>query len=55
MSVINGRVMKWHVIKCLRTFLIQAVLTVVCLRGGERGTCLGPPLFWGPPWGVTRV
>ena len=21
---------------------------VVCLRGGERGTCLGPP-FWGPP------
>ena len=23
--------------------------TVVCLRGGERGTCLGPPLFGGPP------
>jgi len=22
---------------------------VVCLRGGERGTCLGPPLFGGPP------
>jgi len=23
--------------------------SVVCLRGGERGTCLGPPLFGGPP------
>jgi len=22
---------------------------VVCLRGGKRGTCLGPPLFGGPP------
>jgi len=22
---------------------------VVCLRGGERGTCLGPPHFGGPP------
>jgi len=22
---------------------------VGCLRGGERGTCLGPPLFGGPP------
>ena len=22
---------------------------VVCLRGGERGTCLGPPLFGGHP------
>ena len=21
---------------------------VVCLRGGERGTCLGPPLVGGP-------
>jgi len=21
---------------------------VVCLRGGERSTCLGPPLFGGP-------
>ena len=29
--------------------------SVVCLRGGERGTCLGPPLFGGPPWGVRRV
>jgi len=31
------------------------VQTVVCLRGGERGTCLGPPIFWGPPWGVTLI
>jgi len=22
---------------------------VVFLRGGERGTCFGPPPFWGPP------
>jgi len=22
---------------------------MVCLRGGERGTCLGPPLFGDPP------
>ena len=27
----------------------KAVRAVVCLRGGERGTCLGPPLFGGPP------
>jgi len=24
--------------------------TVVCLRGGERGTCFGPPIFGGPPF-----
>jgi len=32
-----------------------AVEAVVCLRGGERSTCLGPPFFGAPPWGVTRV
>ena len=37
--------------------LIQTYVSpsVVCLRGGERGTCLGTPFFWAPPWGVTRV
>jgi len=29
--------------------------SVVFLRGGERGICLGPPLFGGPPWGITRI
>jgi len=24
-------------------------IIVVCLRGGEKGICLGPPFFGGPP------
>jgi len=28
---------------------------VVCLRGGERGTCLAPPPFYGPSRRVSRV
>jgi len=28
--------------------LFIVLLSVVCLRGGEQGTCLGPPLFGGP-------
>jgi len=28
---------------------------VVCLGGGERGTCLGSRLFGGPPWGVMHM
>jgi len=28
---------------------------VVCLRWGERDTCLCRPPFWGLPWGVTRM
>ena len=36
LGLIFHRFLSWH--------------TVVCLRGGERGTCLGPP-----PCGVTRV
>jgi len=35
--------------------LDHVVLPAACLRGGERDTCLGPPLFGGPPWGVARV
>jgi len=35
--------------------ICQKLWTVVCLRGGERGTCLGPPVFGDPPWGDTRV
>jgi len=40
-----------------RHFVYQAMslCPVVCLRGGERGTCLGPALFGGPPWGITRI
>ena len=30
-------------------FATLCIYTVVCLRGGERGTCLEPPIFWGPP------
>ena len=33
----------------LETRAKSASLAVVCLRGGERGTCLGPPLFGGHP------
>jgi len=28
---------------------VDGLQPVVCLRGGERGTCLGPPLFGPPP------
>jgi len=34
---------------------LEQLCPVICLRGGERGTCLGPPLFGGPPRGVSRV
>jgi len=27
---------------------LVTLLLVVCLRGGERGTCLDPPLFASP-------
>ena len=30
-------------------FTAWCLYPVVCLRGGERGTCLGYPLFGGPP------
>jgi len=33
----------------------KQIWSVVCLRGGERGTCLGPPFLGAPPWGVTHV
>jgi len=36
-------------------FTSQSTHAVVCLRGGERDTCLGLPLFWGPPWRITRL
>jgi len=37
--------------KWKRVFMISGVF----LRGGERGTCLGPPIFGDPPSGVTRI
>jgi len=48
---------------CCATIAFNSILkyfprglwSVVCLMGGERGTCLGPPFFGAPPWGVMRV
>jgi len=34
--------------------VIRQPYSVVCLKGGERGTFLGPPLL-GPPSGVPRI
>jgi len=31
-------------------FKIETLYPVVCLKGGERGSCLGPPLFGVPPF-----
>jgi len=44
--------------KCVPKTLISkqlwGTLAVVCLRGGERGTCLGPPLMGAPLSCYTR-
>jgi len=43
----------WSVMNVVCNELVcygHGLLSVVCLRGGERGTRLGPP-----HWGVTRV
>jgi len=42
----------WVALNKLRTGVGRfgtCLYPVVCLRGGERGTCLGPPLFGVPP------
>ena len=54
-SLWGHRMTAWHLKVLPRappnlvTLLDVCLYPVVCLRGGERGTCLGPPLFGGPP------
>ena len=46
---------KYFIQKKISTHVADVWWAVVCLREGERGTCLRPPLFASPPCGATHV